>query len=118
MCEWNGVLMGPIADMWGVEQGGKHSSDFYKVFNYSQLETAQDSNLGADLGSKDDSLVISAIGQADDVALVSNDVYALQALHQLSLLYCERHHVSLRADKTKLQEFRARSIYCQGCESH
>ena len=43
--------------------------------------------------------------QADDVALVSNDVYALQTLLHLSLLYCERHHVGLRADKTKLQVF-------------
>ena len=91
ICEWDGVLMGPISDMWGVEQGGKHSSDLHKVYNNSQLETAQESKLGVDLGNKDDSLVISAIGQADDVALVSNDGYALQTLLYLSLFYCERH---------------------------
>ena len=46
-----------------------------------------------------------AIGQADDVCLVSNDIFALQTLLLLSLKYCERHHVKLRADKTKLQVF-------------
>ena len=64
----------------------------------------QDSKLGVALGGKDD-LVISAIGQADDVVLVSNDIHALQILLQLSLKYCEHHHVKLRADKTKLQVF-------------
>ena len=90
--------------MWGVEQGGQHSSDLYKVFNNSQLELAQDSKLGVDLGGKDD-LVISAIGQADDVCLVSNDIFALKILLHLSLKYCKQHHVKLRADKTKLQVF-------------
>ena len=57
-----------------------------------------------DLGAADP-IIISAIGQADDVALVSNDIFALQSLVQLSLQYCTRHHVRLRADKTKLQVF-------------
>ena len=48
---------------------------------------------------------MSGIGQADDVGLTSNDIFALLHLLQLSLQYCERHHVTLRADKTKLQVF-------------
>ena len=106
ICEWNGKYMGPIHDKWGVEQGGKNSSDFYKVYNNSQLQIAQDSLLGVDLGGNgDEDLTVSAIGQADDVALVSNDIFSLKCLLQLSLQYCDRHHVKLRADKTKLQAY-------------
>ena len=71
VCEWDRQLMGPINDKWGLEQGGKNSSEFYKVYNNDQLETAQSSQLGVDLGGPTP-LVVSAIGQADDVALVSN----------------------------------------------
>ena len=39
------------------------------------------------------------------MALISNDIFALHTLLLLSLMYCERHHVKLRADKTKLQVF-------------
>ena len=108
ICEWNGQLMGPIQDKWGVEQGGKNSSDLYKVCNNEQLETAEASQLGVELGGSDP-LIVSAIGQADDVALISNDIFCLQNLLQLSLLYCARHHVTLRADKTKLQAFSTKS---------
>ena len=60
----------------------KKSSDFYKVFNNIQLEVGQESELGVDLGGPNP-LVVSPIGQADDVMLV----------------------YSLRAEKTKLQVF-------------
>ena len=104
ICEWNGKLMGPICDSWGLEQGGRNSSDLYKVYNNEQLDEAQSSGLGVDLGGKDP-LIVSAIGQADDVALVSSDIFALQSLLDLSLRYCKNNHVTLRAEKTKLQVF-------------
>ena len=69
--------------------------------------------LGVDLGGKDD-LVISAIGQADDVVLVFNNIHASQIMLQLSLKYCEHHHVKLRADKTKLQVFSNKNSRCKG----
>ena len=56
--------MGPIGDLWGLEQGGRNSSDFYKVYNNDQLDTAQATKLGVDLGGSDP-LVVSAVGQAD-----------------------------------------------------
>ena len=62
VCEWNKVLMGPIKDECGVEQGGINSSDLYKIYNNDQLNIAQASEFGVELGP----LVISAIGQADD----------------------------------------------------
>ena len=104
VCEWNREMMGPIDDQWGLEQGGKNSSEFYKVYNNEQLEIAQDSQLGIDIGGAEQN-VVSAIGQADDVALVSDDIFSLLNLLQLSLSYCERYHVTLRSDKTKLQAF-------------
>ena len=39
--DWNGTLMGPIADQQGLEQGGISSSDFYKIFGKEQLSLPQ-----------------------------------------------------------------------------
>ena len=96
--------MGPIRDLWGLEQGGRNSSEFYKVYNNNQLEMAQSSELGVPLAGNS-SPVVSAIGQSDDVCLVSNDIYSLWYLLQLSLSYCKKHHVTLSSVKTKLQTF-------------
>ena len=105
MCEWDKQMMGPIEDECGVEQGGINSSDFYKVYNNEQLTLAQDSELGIPLGP----VTVSAIGQADDVVLISNDLHSLQSLLDLSLYYCSKYNVSLGHDKTKLQVFSSRS---------
>ena len=101
-CEWEKKLMGPIQDLWGLEQGGKNSSDLFKVYNNDQIASAQASQLGIPLGGD---LVISAIGQADDIALVSNNIFFLQCLLDLSLSYCEKHQVKLSTGKTKLQAY-------------
>ena len=105
VCEWDKQMMGPIEDECGVEQGGINSSDFYKVYNNEQLTLAQDSELGIPLGP----VTVSAIGQADDVVLISNDLHSLQSLLDLSLYYCSKYNVSLSHDKTKLQVFSSRS---------
>ena len=55
------VLMGPILDKLGVEQGGVNSGEIYKLCNNVQLSTAQRSGLGVNLGS----VTVSSIGQAD-----------------------------------------------------
>ena len=47
--EWDKVLMGPIEDSLGVEQGGVNSDKIYKLCNNHQLSTAQMSSLGVDL---------------------------------------------------------------------
>ena len=36
-CEWQKVVMGPIQDERGLEQGGVSSSDWYKIVNNEQL---------------------------------------------------------------------------------
>ena len=97
--------MDPITDQCGVEQGGISSSDYYKVYNNQQLQEAQDSLLGVPIGP----VTISSIGQADDVVLLSNDIYALQALLDLSLSYCRKNHVTLCSEKTKLQVYSTKS---------
>ena len=108
--------MGPIKDERGLEQGGVNSSDFYKIFGKEQLTMAQDSGLGVRfgecvslgegvrLGEGDGvSLTVSAIGQADDTALVANSMHNLNCLLKLSLAFCKKYHVSLSPGKTKLQ---------------
>ena len=96
--EWDKQLMGPAPDMTGFEQGGINSSEYYKLYNNEQLETAQASGLGVDLGN----VVISAIGQADDVILCSNDIDSLRLLVRLTESYCTKYRVKLVASKTKL----------------
>ena len=76
--------MGPIHDECGVEQGGISSSEYFKVYNNDQLNLAQSSKFGVELGP----LTISSVGQADDVGLLSDDIHALQGLLDLSLYFC------------------------------
>ena len=99
--DWDGVLMGPIADEQGLEQGGLNSSEFYKIFAKEQLTTAQMSELGVRMKN----LTVSAIGQADDTLLLSNDIYALYFLLQLTLCFCSKHNVELSVEKLKLQAY-------------
>ena len=96
--EWDGQQMGPAKDITGFEQGGLNSGDFYKNYNNEQLKTAQKSELGVNLKST----TISAIGDADDVILASNDIYSLKLLAQLTESYCLRFRVKLVSSKTKL----------------
>ena len=99
--DWNGTLMGPINDGQGLEQGGTNSSDYYKIFAREQLELAQRSKLGIPLGD----LTVSAIGQADDTVLVSNNIHHLFYLLHLTLTFCTKHQIKISAEKTSLQVF-------------
>ena len=59
---------------------------------------AQATDLGVDIGSS----VISAVGQADDVVLISNDLDSLSLLVKGTEDYCKEYHVNLVPAKTKL----------------
>ena len=96
--EWDKRLMGPILDQLGVEQGGCLSDRLYKLVNNEQLSVAQQSQLGLDMGG----VVVSAIGQADDSCLISDCIYKLQLLLNLTVEYCTKYHVELVPEKTKL----------------
>ena len=56
------------------------------------------SGLGVDLGS----VVISGIGQTDDIFLCSNDIDCLRLLVTLTESYCSKYCVKLVPSKTKL----------------
>ena len=96
--EWDKCLMGPILDKLGVEQGGVLSDRLYKLANNEQLSTAQLSQLGLVMGN----ICVSSIGQADDTGLVSDCIFKLQHLLQLTEEYCAKYHVELVPEKTKL----------------
>lgn len=96
--EWEGVMMGPAGDITGFEQGGVNSSDYYKLYNNSQLDTAHGAGLGSDIGSG----VVAAVGQADDVILLSNEIHNLRLLVTLTEHYCQEYRVKLEPTKTKL----------------
>ena len=101
--EWDHKVLGPINDQLGFEQGGISSGDLYTLYNGDQLTTAHEAGLGIDAGVAD----VSSIGQADDVVLLSHDVFLLKNLLQLTLDYCKKHHVTLAPEKTKLMVFSA-----------
>ena len=104
-CQWETSTMGPIKDQLGVEQGGPNSSEFYKIYNNEQLTVAQESGLGTVVSGGSNivsGIPVASVGQADDTALLSNDLHQLQCLLDLSLQYCEKHQVKLSAGKTKL----------------
>ena len=66
--EWDKVLMGPIYDKIGVEQGGCLSDRLYKLANNEQHSVAQASSLGLHM----DEVCLSSIGLADDTCLLSS----------------------------------------------
>ena len=101
--------MGPIQDTLGVEQGGVNSDRLYKLVNNDQHNIANNSLLGANIKS----CIISSIGQADDTALVANDLLSLQNLLKLTdEEYCRRNNVTLVPEKTRLLAFSP-----PGCEA-
>ena len=90
--------MGPIYDDHGLEQGGVYSSDAYKVYNNQVLDILEKSEQGVKLG---EDLVITGVGQADDLALVSNNIYnLLNALH-LTVSYYKRFQIELSPEKNQ-----------------
>ena len=99
--DYNGCLMGPIQDEQGLEQGGISLSELYKIFGKEQLDLAQKSCLGVRMGN----IVVSSVGQADDTALISNDIHHLFYLLELTNVYCSKSEAKLCAEKTKLQVY-------------
>ena len=97
--DWDRNLMGPIKDELGLEQGGSNSSEYYKLYSNENLTSAQKSEQGIALGK---SQIISAIGLADDTALVANKLSCLSNILYLTQNYCKKYGVTLSYDKTKL----------------
>ena len=98
-CEWDKQLCGPIVDQLGVEQGGKNSTEYWKLYNNEQLNVPQETDFGLSTAN----VHVASIGQADDCVLVSSDLHKLKFLLHLTLQYCKKYHVQLSPGKTKLQ---------------
>ena len=67
------------------------------------MNTAQESELGVDVHGVN----IASIGQADDCVLLSDDINFLKNLLTLTTDYCQKYHVMLAPEKTKLLSFSA-----------
>lgn len=82
---------------------GRRNPDFWPYCdnNNEQLAVAQESGPGSLVGED----LVAAVGQADDSALVSNDINQLQFLLNLAINYCDEYQVELAAGKTKLLLF-------------
>ena len=61
-----------------------------KIFGKIQLQMAQSSQLGVQLSKN---LIISAIGQANETPLVSNNIHSLQNLCQVFVYHCSKFHM-------------------------
>ena len=103
-----------------MEQGGCASDKIYCLVNNEQLVTAQQSELGIDLGlvstgSQSGVLrqVISAAGFADDVGLLASSMQKLKVLLHLTMMYCDKYQVKLVWMKTKLLVFTSRQTETQ-----
>ena len=103
-CEYDKVMMGPICDTRGLEQGGISSSDEYKIYNNEQGIVAQSSNLGVPILNS----VISCVSLADDTVLLSNHIYDLENLLFLTNKYCNKYDVTLVPEKTHLIAFHSK----------
>ena len=97
--EWDKVLMGPVNDQRGVEQGGCLSDRLHNLASALQLLTTQASGLGIDMAGV---VHVASIGQADNVALISQDLHKLKFLLQLVVNFAATHHTTLVPEKTKL----------------
>lgn len=78
--QYSSTIMGPIQDRRGVEQGGVTSSDQFQLVNNEELIATNSAGLGLNMGA----VSVSSIGVADDVALVSPSIHALQSLLNIS----------------------------------
>ena len=57
--------------------------------------------------------MLSAVGQSDDVALLSTSLSSLKALLQLTKIYCDKYQVKLVGSKTKLLVFTTKETEVQ-----
>ena len=76
------------------------------IFKKFQLRTDQQSCLGVPLGP----LTVSGIGQADDTALLANNINNLNFLLKLTESFCKKYQVQLSSEKTKLLAYAKKDI--------
>ena len=97
-----------------MEQGGVASSDMFQLVNNQELVVTNGSGLGLDMGA----VSVAAIGQADDVALVSPHPLALQSLLNLSEDFSSATSLQNVPEKTKLLVYSPRGDTLGGSRMH
>ena len=94
--KWNGQLSESFNIEQGVRQGGTLSADLYKIYINQLLNLLEDSNLGGKIGS----ISCCAPTCADDIALVSDNPYNLQATVNIASDYSKREGYHLQPTKS------------------
>ena len=96
--KYQGKLSRNITEYTGVKQGNIRSSDHYKIYLSSLLDTVDSANLGVSIGPVN-------VGQsacADDELLITDSQTKLQALLDIAEHYGVLFHSKYGASKTKI----------------
>ena len=92
----NGKISQPLTENLGVGQGKIRSSDHYKIYINSVLETLESANLGINIGPINTG--ISCV--ADVLYLISDDQIKLQGLLDIAQHYGHLYRIEYGASKT------------------
>ena len=90
-----GVVLGPIFDDRGVEQGGIPSSRLFQLVTDTELDVLNNMGLGVKIGG----ISLAALGLADDEVLLAQSIEDAQTLINAALSLSA--HVNLRNVPTK-----------------
>ena len=82
----------------GVLQGSKLGPLLFLIFINDLLEKLDESNLGAKIGK----LVISGLGFADDIVLISDSPAKLQGLIDICSGWAKRNYMEFKISKCKV----------------
>ena len=94
----DGQLSRSFKEVLGVKQGHIRSSDNYKIYINSLLDTLEDSQLGIWIGP----INVSSADCADNMYLIADNQIRLQCLLDIASHYGHRYRIKYRASKTKI----------------
>ena len=104
----NGRLSGTFASENGVLQGNPASPTYFSSYINGLLCELKASGLGISLGSSNKKVCVLAY--ADDLVLLVENELDLQSLLDITRRWCEKWHVQINTDKTKVVHFRRKRI--------
>ena len=82
----------------GVKQGHVKSSDHYKIYNKSLLDTVDSANLGVQIGPYNFGVSCCA----DDFMGMTDDQNKLQCIMEIAQYYGETYEITYGSDKSKI----------------
>ena len=93
-----GLVMGPVKDCCGVEQGGIASNHLFQLVTDPELDALNSLGLGMEVGP----VSLSVMGQADDEACVSPSLSSAQSLVDAAVGLATSLNLVNNPTKTKL----------------